>query len=139
MHSDNPIAQVEQANRRYLEAYLANKELLIVWERVATLDEEVEKLLYEEFSRSVRRVEMAIGRMQAAGQADPDIIPHFAAHALLGMVSRFAYTWVLRNEPFELDEVSEPLSKLWVNALGLTRSSETRADDQARRPKRSTG
>ena len=97
--------------------------------------------MYEEFSRSVRRVEMAIGRMQAAGQADPDIIPHFAAHALLGMVSRFAYkrVWALRNEPFEFDEVSEQLTKLWVNALGLTRSSETRADDQAWRPKRSTG
>ncbi|HEY8047336.1 MAG TPA: hypothetical protein VIF35_23955, partial [Streptosporangiaceae bacterium] len=41
----------------------------------------------------VTRAEKSIRGLQEAGLADPALDPRYAAHALTGMVSRFAYTW----------------------------------------------
>lgn len=129
MHSDDLITQIYQANHRYLESYLANKEMMVVWEQAATLQPEVAQLRDEATSRFVQRIEEAIVRMKASDQIDAALVPHYAAHALTGMVSRFAYSWVLRGEPFKLDEASNQLSRLWTNALGLTRSEMVHAKD----------
>jgi hypothetical protein len=36
------------------------------------------------------------------------------------MVSRFAYTWVLEDDPpFEFEAAVEQLTLIWANAIGL--------------------
>lgn len=115
----DPVELIQRRNLEYLEYYVENREVLIVWEQVATLNDEVAAMRHEATLRVVRRVQRSIERLQADGQVDARIDPVYAAYALAGMVSRFAYGWMLNDEPFEIERAAEQLSLLWANSLGL--------------------
>jgi hypothetical protein len=76
-------------------------------------------LLHEAKAAFVTRAEKSIRGLQEAGLADPALDPRYAAHALTGMVSRFAYTWCTQGEDFELDKATDELTALWARAIGL--------------------
>ncbi|MGV0835112.1 TetR/AcrR family transcriptional regulator [Mycolicibacterium thermoresistibile] len=125
----NSYERILRANRIYLEAYRANRALMIVWEQVATLNDHVEQLRREASDRFVARIERAIVRWQADGVADPALDPAYAAAALTGMLSNFAYRTSVRDPEFDVDTAAEQLSLLWANALGV----RTLADDGSAR------
>ena len=107
------------ANRRYLETYRANSRLMVIWENVAAIVPDMADLLHEAKAAFVTRAEKSIRGLQEAGLADPALDPRYAAHALTGMVSRFAYTWCTQGEDFELDKATDELTALWARAIGL--------------------
>lgn len=115
----NPYERILRANRTFLEAYRANRAIMIVWEQVASLNEHVEQLRREYSDRFAARIERAIIRWQEAGLADPAIDPRYAAAALSGMLSNFAYRWSVQDADYDLDTAAEQLSLLWANALGV--------------------
>jgi hypothetical protein len=67
----------------------------------------------------LRPIEERIRLLQELGFAETDVDAHYAAHALGGMVERFAYAWAILGEAFELEAAVEALTKLWIRALGL--------------------
>lgn len=73
----------------------------------------------------VERVRRNIARWQSAGLIDPQIDPHYAASALGGMVSRFAYMSYVVGESFDDERAVEQLSLLWSNALGIRTGATT--------------
>jgi AcrR family transcriptional regulator len=115
----DPVAALREANRRYLVTYQANSKLMVIWENAATLVPEIGDLLRAAKSAFVDRAEKSIRGLQEAGLAEPSLDPRYAAHALTGMVSRFAYTWCAQGENFELDKAVDELTALWARALGL--------------------
>lgn len=117
--SDDAYARILRANTEYLTAYYDNRGIMVVWEQAATLNPEVAELRSQASDRAVARVVRAIERMQAAGEVSPAIDARYAATALTGMISNFAYRWCLRDEDFELDRAAQQLSLLWANALGI--------------------
>jgi AcrR family transcriptional regulator len=117
---EDPVAAVYRATYHYLCVYRDNARLMRIWEEVATFDEDVAALLYKGKLVFVGRSEHAIRRLQAQGWADPGLDPRYAAHALTGMVSRFAYAWFAQGESFDLNNAAKQLTRLWTNALGLT-------------------
>jgi AcrR family transcriptional regulator len=118
--TENPLTRIRSANRDYLKAYLDNKGMMIAWEEQTTANRSVAELRRKATVRFTQRVMRAITRLQAAGQADRRIDPYYAAYALTGMVSRFAYTWVLEDDPpFEFEAAVEQLTLIWANAIGL--------------------
>src|ERR1700744_5253117 len=115
----DPVAALREANRRYLTTYQANSKLMVIWENVASLVPEMGDLLRQAKPAFVDRAEKSIRGLQEAGLAEPGLDPRYAAHALTGMVSRFAYTWCAQGEDFELDKAVDELTGLWARALGV--------------------
>ena len=88
---DDPAAIIEASNRAYLQAYQRNAKLMGLLEQVANVDPEFRELRTLRSNAFVRRNARSIARLQANGQADPDLDPLLAARALSGMMSRFAF------------------------------------------------
>ena len=49
-----------------------------------------------------------------------DVDARYAASALGSMVDRFAYVWLVLDEPFEFEEAARTLGLLWTRSLGIT-------------------
>ena len=112
--------RITRANRRYLHAYMRNAKLLAVIEQVATFNEELREIRREMRRAFVDRAQRSIERMQADGLALGDVDARYAANALGSMVDRFAYVWLVLDEPFEFEEAARTLGLLWTRSLGLT-------------------
>jgi len=115
----DPVAALREANHRYLATYRANSKLMVIWENTAAIVPDMAGLLHEAKAAFVTRAEKSIRGLQDAGLADASLDPRYAAHALTGMVSRFAYTWCTQGEDFELDKATDELTALWARAIGL--------------------
>lgn len=117
--------RVERSNRRYLTSYMKNAKMMAMIEQVATFNDEMRALRREIRTAYVYRSERAIMRLQAAGLANDDVDARYAASALGSMVDKFAYTWLILGEDFELDESTRTLSLLWARAIGLPEPETT--------------
>lgn len=115
----DPVEALRAANRRYLQTYRANSKLMVIWENAAAIVPDMANLLLEAKVAFVTRAEKSLRGLQEAGLADPSLDPRYAAHALTGMVSRFAYTWCAQGEDFDLDKATDELTGLWARAIGL--------------------
>lgn len=118
--------RVTRANRRYLQAYEEHRELLAVMEQVATFDDEMREVRRRTRQAFVDRIERTLSRLQRDGLAHRDVDPRYAASALGSMVDRFAYVWLVLDEPFELEESAYTLSVLWCRSIGLDIPEGTR-------------
>lgn len=118
---DDPIAVIEAANRAYLLAYRRNARLMALLEQVAQIDDDFRALRLRRARAFGARNAQAIARLQERGLADGALDPRLAAHALSSMVSRMAYLrYVLRLDATSLDALTETLTRLWANALGIS-------------------
>jgi AcrR family transcriptional regulator len=111
--------RITRANRRYLAAYRENAALFAVIEQVATFNDELREIRREIRRAFVDLAQKSIERMQSEGLALPDVDARYAANALGSMVDRFAYVWLVLDEPFEFEEASRTLGLLWTRALGI--------------------
>ncbi len=119
---EDPIATIEAANRAYLVAYKRNAKLMALMEQVAQIDDDFRRLRLRRARAFVERNALQIARLQQRGAADPLLDPQLAAHALSSMVSRMAYLrYVLRFDSASVETLTQTLTRLWVNALGIPR------------------
>jgi AcrR family transcriptional regulator len=117
---DDPIAVIDAANRAYLAAYRRNARLMALLEQVAQIDDGFRALRLRRARAFGARNAQAIARLQERGLADAKLDPRLAAHALSSMVSRMAYLrYVLRLDTTSLDALTQTLTRLWANALGI--------------------
>lgn len=115
-----PMDRIEQANRRYLEAYVRNARIMAVLEQVSTFNADLLETRQQVRTAFVERSTGAIARWQQEGRADPELDPYYAASALGSMVDRFAYVWLVLEGDFEFERSVQTLTKLWVQALDLS-------------------
>ncbi|WP_113700726.1 TetR/AcrR family transcriptional regulator [Nonomuraea lactucae] len=117
--SDDPVSVIAASTRAYLQSYERNAKLMRLLEQVANIDDKFRELRKRRSDAFMRRNARAIRDLQARGLADPALNPILAAGALSGMVARTAYTnWVL-GEDWDLDELTDTLTQLWINALKI--------------------
>jgi AcrR family transcriptional regulator len=122
---DDPGAVIEASNRAYLTAYKRNGKLMGLLEQVANIDPEFRELRTSRSNAFVRRNARSIAKLQAKGQADPDLDPLLTSRALSGMMSRVAFGHFVTREdrddtPVTTDEdLVQIVTKLWVNALRI--------------------
>jgi AcrR family transcriptional regulator len=120
---EDPVAAIEAANRAYLEAYRRNAQLMAVLEQVATVDERFRRIRRRRAVAFVKRNAEGIRRLQERGVADRALDPELTALAISAMVSRTAYAnFVLNAKPLSVEALTETLTRLWANALGLKNS-----------------
>jgi AcrR family transcriptional regulator len=116
----DPVSVIAASNRAYLESYERNAKLMRLLEQVANIDDKFRELRKRRADTFARRNARAIRDLQVRGLADPTLNPVLAAGALSSMVARTAYTnWVL-GEDWDLDELADTLTQLWVNALRIS-------------------
>ena len=114
-----PAEIIRASNRAYLQAYQRNARLMALMEQVAGIDENFAALRLERAKAFTDRNARWIRKLQDRGLATSDLDPHLAASALSSMVSRMAYsTWVLGDER-PVDEITEIVTQIWINALRL--------------------
>lgn len=120
---DDPAQVIEAANRAYLVAYRRNAKLMGLMEQVSQINEDFRRVRLGRTRGFGRRNAHAIARLQARGLADPELDPLLTAHALGAMVSRMAYLrYVQRSGSASGEELVTTLTRLWVGALGISRS-----------------
>jgi AcrR family transcriptional regulator len=113
------VRAIELANRRFLQLYLDNRKVMRLMEEVAAFNPEMRKARQATRSRFVAQTTHSIERMQAAGLVDPGLDATYAAHALVSMVSHFAYHVVATRLPLDLDKAVATLTAIWARGLGL--------------------
>jgi len=119
---DDPVAVIDAANRAYLVAYRRNAKLMALMEQVAQIDPDFRRLRLRRARAFGERNAQAISRLQQRGLADRELDPQLAADALSGMVSRMAYLrYVLGFGTASPETLARTLTRLWVNALGITK------------------
>jgi AcrR family transcriptional regulator len=121
--NDDPAAVIEASNRAYLESFKRNARLMALLEQVATIDERFRELRHRRTQAFGRRNAQAIHELQLRGLADPALDPELTAAALSYMVSRTAYASYVLGEDYDLDQLVETLTRVWVNALRLPRQA----------------
>jgi AcrR family transcriptional regulator len=114
-----PVDRIRAANRSYLTAYKKEARIMRVIEEVSRYDDTVRGVRTKRDDYLAARLESAIGRLQADGNADPKIDTRYAAIALGGMVARFAEMMFIGGQAFDLNVAVEQLTLLWANALGI--------------------
>jgi AcrR family transcriptional regulator len=122
---DDPAAVIEASNRAYLQAYKRNSKLMGLLEQVANIDPEFRELRTSRSNAFVRRNARSIAKLQAKGQADPDLDPLLASRALSAMMSRLAFGHFVTGEDRDdkptttEDDLVQIATRLWVNALRI--------------------
>jgi AcrR family transcriptional regulator len=116
---DDPRAVIEASNRAYLLSYKRNAKLMRLLEQVSTIDDSVRELRHQRAQAFVQRNARSIQGLQASGLADPDLDAVLTATALSSMVSRVAYISFVMGGEWELEQLVQELTRLWVNALGI--------------------
>lgn len=122
---DDPAAVIEASNRAYLKAYKRNSKLMGLLEQVSNVDPEFRELRTSRSNAFVRRNARSIAKLQAKGQADPDLDPLLASRALSAMMGRLAFGHFVTREdrddtPMTTEEdLIQIVTRLWVNALRI--------------------
>ena len=117
---DTARERIGKANRRYLERYRDEAQIMGVIEQVSRYDEHVNDVRMKRMHFFADRSERAIRHWQSEGIADRSVDPVFAADALGAMVGRLAELWLVQGyREYEFEHAVEQLSRLWSNALGL--------------------
>lgn len=130
--------RIERSNRGYLRGYEQYARMMGVLEQVATFNPRLAAIRRASRRYWVQRNTSAIQRWQKQGLVDDRIDAGYAASALGSMVDRSAYVWLVLGEPYELDEATVQLTRLYCNALGLAYHRDVAPAKLARskRPKR---
>jgi AcrR family transcriptional regulator len=125
----DPLERIRAANRHYLETYGAHAKIIKVINQVATIDARVLETRLQRQAAFARAIERRIRLLQDEGQADAGVDPAYAAQALGGMVAAFAdfYFNTVNSFDPELDAVTEHLTHIWANAIGLRHTLESTA------------
>jgi hypothetical protein len=121
-HEDDVMAVIEASNRAYLLAYRDNARLMSVFEQVAQVDPDFREMRRARGIAFAERQARAIRRLQEEGRADPELDAFYAALAVGGMVGRMAYQVFVLEVPVPFEQVVETVTRLWVNALGITQA-----------------
>jgi hypothetical protein len=107
-----------------------------VLEQVATFNQRLAAIRRASRRYYVQRNTASIRRWQEQGLVDERIDPAYAASALGSMVDRSAYVWLVLGEPYELEEATIQLTRLYCNALGLPYHRDVPRPAPTRRKKR---
>lgn len=122
---NDPVDRIAEANRTFLDSYNTHARLLAVVEQVATTEPEYQAFLATFRQRYVERAVAGIRRLQRDGLVDPTLDAYLAGSALCAMVEGFGRQWLVRKERHDPQVVSDTLTRLWANALGLAVTTGT--------------
>jgi AcrR family transcriptional regulator len=116
-----PRERIREGIRLHLESYRRHARIMGVIEQVSRYDEGVKQARAARHRYYGQLLEQSIRRLQRHGLVDPGLDPVIAAAAVGSMTSRFPELWLVEGLlDCSFDEGVEQLTRVFVNALGLT-------------------
>lgn len=116
---DDPVGVIRESNRAYIESYQKNAKFMRLLNQVSSIDDDFRQLRRQRGESFIKRNARSITELQERGIADPGIDAFLAASFLSGMVSRAAFAKFVNGEDWDIDEMVETLTTLWVNSLKI--------------------
>ena len=117
--TDDAVARIDRANRRFVAMYRQNTALMALFEQVTTFDPEVRALRQAARRRMVGRVRHSIEELQSDGLVAADVDAEYSAHALVAMVNGLVHYWLVLGADFDEDRLVDTMTALWARSLGL--------------------
>jgi AcrR family transcriptional regulator len=117
----DPIGSIRRAHVAYLSAYRDNARFMALVDQVAALNPDLLAARLARGDAFAERNAGLIRRLQDQGLADATLDPLPTAHALNAMASRMANLVFVHAYPLTFDELTDTITHLWANALGLSR------------------
>lgn len=109
-----------RANRRYLDAWKANAQILRVVEQRLATDPAFVDISREMVETFVPRLERTLERLQRGSGIEGSLDVRYTAAGLSAMVQRVAYvTFVMREGTAMRERTVQTIDMLWGNVLGL--------------------
>jgi len=115
----DPVVRIADANRRFFDSFIAHGMLWQVIEQVGVNEPEYAALFSDFRQRYVERAVAGIRKLQREGLVAKDLDAYLAGSALCAMVEGFGRQWHGRAEEHDSQVVSDTLTRLWAQALGL--------------------
>lgn len=109
--------RVQDAMRRYIDAYRPNAAILAQMEHVGTYAPALKELRLDVRVAFVDRTRRGIRRMKEKGLADPALDEEYTAEALGAMLEYTCYIWFTLGQDFDEDRLVDTLSLIWERAL----------------------
>jgi AcrR family transcriptional regulator len=120
--TDDAVARIDRANRRFVAMYRQNTALMALFEQVTTFDPEVRALRQAARRRMVGRVRHSIEELQSDGLVAADVDAEYSAHALVAMVNGLVHYWLVLGADFDEERLVASMTGLWASSLGLPAS-----------------
>lgn len=114
-----PIQRVTTGLQRYINAFRPHAVFIGLIEQVGTYTPELADMRLALREAFVERSARGIKRMQAEGDADPNIDSYMTAEVLGAMVDHTCYIWLSLGKDFSEEDVLNALSTVWARAIGL--------------------
>jgi AcrR family transcriptional regulator len=115
----DPVAALDRANRRYLQAYRQHAGMYGLIEQLASIDPDLLALRRRYRQLHVDRVAARVRSWQRRGLAAEDLDAGTTAAALVSMMSNFCYWWLVAGEEHDAQTAAVTLTSLWTRAVGL--------------------
>lgn len=112
-------AGFEQLRRwvgRFVDAYSEHAPVVTAWIQAEPEDQRFDRLGREVLGKVAGRIAHTIERAVASGARHP-VNPGVAATALVAMLERFCYFWLVRGGEFKRDDVVDTLATVWHQAI----------------------
>jgi AcrR family transcriptional regulator len=101
---------------RFVDAYERHSPVVNAWITAEMEDSRFDQLGREVLGKFAGRIAHAIEQGVDAGLRHP-VHPGTAAVALVSMLERFCYFWLVRGAPFKRDVVIDTIAAIWYEAL----------------------
>jgi AcrR family transcriptional regulator len=113
---EHAYEQVRNWVERFVDEYERHSPVINAWIAAEMEDSRFDQLGREVLSKFAGRIAHTIQSAVDEGVRHP-VHPGTAAVALVSMLERFCYFWMVRGAPFKRDVVIDTLAAIWYEAL----------------------
>lgn len=101
---------------RFIDNYEENSPVVVAWMSARPQDERFDRLGREVLAKFAGRIAQTIRAADHDGRRHP-VHAGVAAVALIAMLERFCYYWIVRGGGFNRDEVTETMAAIWHQGI----------------------
>ena len=100
----------------FIEAYEENSPVVVAWMSARPADARFDRLGREVLAKFAGRIAHTIRAADHEGDRHP-VHAGVAAVALIAMLERFCYYWIVRGGTFDRDDVAETMAAIWHQGI----------------------
>jgi AcrR family transcriptional regulator len=100
----------------FIDNYEENSPVVVAWMSARPQDERFDRLGREVLSKFAGRIAHTIRSAETNGDRHP-VNPGVAAVALIAMLERFCYYWLVRGGGFDRDQVVDTMAAIWHQGI----------------------
>ncbi len=100
----------------FIDNYEENSPVVVAWMSARPQDDRFDKLGREVLAKFAGRIAHTIRTSEANGDRHP-VNPGIAAVALVAMLERFCYYWLVRGGGFNRDDVVDTMAAIWHQGI----------------------